>query len=57
MATIDQGTNNALTHQLDDLGMNLDEAYTTHQLARTLDFRDNQSTEGVGATHRVGVSK
>ena len=25
--------------------------YITHQLARTLDFRDNQSTDGVGATH------
>ena len=31
--------------------MNLDENYITHQLARTLDFRDNQSTDGVGATH------
>ncbi|MGY8782955.1 MAG: T9SS type A sorting domain-containing protein, partial [Fidelibacterota bacterium] len=25
--------------------------YITHQLARTLDFRDDQTTQGVGATH------
>ena len=43
-------TNNALLTS-EDLGMNLDENYITHQLARTLDFRDNQSTDGVGATH------
>ena len=28
-----------------DLGMNLDEAYISHQLARTLDFRDDQNTK------------
>jgi len=32
-----------------DLGMNLDENYIEHQLARTLDFRDDQTTQGVGA--------
>ena len=35
-----------------DLGMNLDEAYITHQLARTLDFRDDQTTQGVGANNQ-----
>ena len=35
-------TNNALLTS-EDLGMMLDENYITHQLARTLDFRDNQS--------------
>jgi hypothetical protein len=34
-----------------DLGMNLDEMYIEHQLARTLDFRDDQTTQGVGATN------
>ena len=29
----------------------LDENYITHQLARTLDFRDNQNTQGVGANN------
>jgi hypothetical protein len=53
-ATIAQGTgvtqeNNA---GVTDLGMNLDEAYITHQLARTLDFRDDQSTQGVGANNQ-----
>tara|TARA_B110000858_G_scaffold23332_1_gene23557 strand:+ start:18 stop:1427 length:1410 start_codon:yes stop_codon:yes gene_type:complete len=35
----------------DDLGSNIAEEYITHQLARTLDFRDDQTTQGVGATH------
>ena len=55
-ATIDQGTgvhsiNNAMLDHT-DLGMNLDEAYITHQLARTLDFRDDQNTQGVGANNQ-----
>ena len=43
-------TNNAMLSS-SDLGMNLDEMYITHQLARTLDFRDDQSTQGVGANN------
>ena len=55
-ATIDQGTgvhsiNNAMLDHT-DLGMNLDEAYISHQLARTLDFRDDQNTQGVGANNQ-----
>ena len=35
----------------EDLGSNIDENYIINQLARTLDFRDNQATDGVGANH------
>jgi len=35
----------------DDLGSNIAEEYITAQQARTLDFRDNQATDGVAATH------
>jgi len=35
----------------ESLGSNIDENYIINQLARTLDFRDNQSTDGVGANH------
>ena len=35
----------------EDLGSNIHENYIINQLARTLDFRDNQSTDGVGANH------
>lgn len=35
----------------DDLGSNIAEEYITAQLARTLDFRDNQATDGIAATH------
>ena len=35
----------------ENLGSNIHENYIINQLARTLDFRDNQSTDGVGANH------
>jgi len=35
----------------ESLGSNIHENYIIHQLARTLDFRDNQATDGVGANH------
>jgi hypothetical protein len=35
----------------DDLGSNIAEEYIIAQQARTLDFRDNQATDGVAATH------
>ena len=53
LATINSGVgvtsvNNAVLTAA-DLGMQLDEQYIIHQLARTLDFRDDQTTQGVGA--------
>ena len=42
--------NNAMLDH-SDLGMNLDENYISNQLARTLDFRDDQQTQGVGANN------
>jgi hypothetical protein len=50
MGTGVTSTNNTILPSA-DLGMNLDELYITHQLARTLDFRDDQTTQGVGATN------
>ena len=53
LATINSGVGVTSTNDTifasSDLGMVLDENYITHQLARTLDFRDDQSTNGVGA--------
>lgn len=43
-------TDNAVLAYSDVL-MNLDESYIDFQLARTLDFRDDQTTQGVGATN------
>ena len=55
LATIAAGigvtsTNNAVLNW-SDLQMQLDEMYITKQLARTLDFRDDQTTQGVGANN------
>lgn len=55
LATINSGvgvtsTNNAVLPS-PDLGMLLHENYIVHQIHRTQDFRDDQSTNGVGATY------
>jgi hypothetical protein len=55
LATINSGvgvtsTMNAVL-SAPDLGMLLQEEYIRHQILRTLDFRDDQSTNGVGATY------
>jgi hypothetical protein len=55
LATINSGvgvtsTMNAVLES-PDLAMLLHENYVVHQIARTQDFRDDQSTNGVGATY------
>jgi phage FluMu protein gp41 len=55
LATINSGvgvtsTMNAVL-SAPDLSMLLQEEYIRHQILRTLDFRDDQSTNGVGATY------